>query len=333
MENINIINEFKLLIEQIKLEIDYSVGKQQIINLYRLSSIKKVLELLEKYPKKITSSKQLEGIKKIGKKSLIRIDEILKTGKLSEIKINSQSINYLKVISELEDVFGIGRKKAYELFMKYSITSVEDLKLKAKNKLITLPNNILKGLEYVGKINTNIPRNEINKFNIIFDNITLSISPKLFGSICGSYRRGSDKSGDIDYILFHTELINKSDINKSKINYLEKFVNALKNKKIIIESLTADNVLTKYMGISKLYNGDYCRIDIRFIQYESYYPAMLYFTGPSDLNKKMRKLAESHKYLLNEYGLFDSNNKMFNVDSENMIFKLIGMDPLIPTNR
>lgn len=331
--NEQIINQFKFLIEQIKLDIDFTSGKQQLVNTYRLAAVKQVLQILEKFPNKITSAEQLKGIKKVGKKSLNRIKEILKTGKLAEIKISEDSSKYLKIITELEDVFGIGRKKAYELFMKYSITSVADLKQKAKDGLIKLPDNILKGLEYVGKLNTNVPRKEIEKINKIICDITFEISPKLFGLTCGSFRRENNFSGDIDFILFHTDLITKLDLANAKINYLEKLIHTLKKKGIIIESLTVDNVSTKYMGICKLLNEDFCRIDIRFIQYESFYSAILYFTGSRDFNKKMRQVAISHGYLLNEYGLFDSDKKMFIVHSEKDIFEILGMEYIVPFDR
>lgn len=334
-DNKNIINQFKLLIEQIKLDIDFSSGKKQLVNTYRLSAVKQVLKILEEYPDKITSSDQLKGIKKVGKKSLERINEILNTGSLSEIKINKNSLEYLKTMSKLEEVFGIGRKKAYELFMKHSITSVADLKKRTKDGTIILPEYVLKGLEYIDKLNTQIPRNEIEKIHNLLKDLTFSISPKLFGIICGSYRREKDFSGDIDVLLFHTNLITKIDIEKSKINFLQKTVELLKKNNIIIESLTSDEVPTKYMGICRLLNGEYCRIDIRLIQYESFYPAILYFTGSKDLNKKMRQIAMSHGYLLNEYGLFKSEKKndMFKVESEKEIFNIIGMEYMRPNYR
>lgn len=333
-----IINQFELLIKQIELDISFSYGKEQLVNSYRLAAVKKVLKILEKFPDEIKSSDQLKNIKNVGKKSLERINEILTTGKLSEIKINEESFEYLKIITELEEVFGIGKKKAYELFMKHSITSIDDLKKKAKDGSIKLPEYILKGLEYVGKLNNEIPRNEIEKIDKILKTTTLLISPKLFGITCGSFRRQKQKSGDIDFLLFNTELLTKSDIAKSKINYLQVFINSLKKQKIIIESLTSDDVATKYMGICKLLNGDYCRIDIRLIQYESFYPAILYFTGSRDLNKKMRQLAISNGYLLNEYGIYQtkqiqSDNNMLKVNSEKEIFQILKMEYVEPIDR
>lgn len=332
--NKNLINEFSLFIEQIKLDIDFSSGKNQIKNMFRLKAVQKVLSVIEKFNKNITSSEQLKGIKGIGKKSLLRIDEILKTGKLSEVKINKDSLKYLKTIEELEEVFGIGRKKAYELFKKHSIVSIEELQKKVNNKEIELPDNIIKGLKYVNKIKEKIPREHITKINNVLKNTLLSIDSMLFGLICGSYRREKSTSNDVDFIIVHTKLITQSDVKKSKINYLNKFITELKKNGLIIESLTSDDVLTKYMGIGKLTNGEYFRLDLRFVPYESFYPAILYFTGSKDLNKKMRQIAINLNYTLNEYGLFNNKTKKsIKIKSEKDVFDFLGLEYLEPIYR
>lgn len=326
-----LIEQFELLVDQIKSDINFSNGKNQLVNMFRLSAIQKVLNILKEIKFKITSSDQLKGIKNIGNRSLKKIDEILKTGKLSEIKITKKSKSHLKIITELEKVFGIGRKTAYELFKKYDVKSISDLKSKYENNEIELPENIVKGLKYVDVIKTDIPRNEIDKMkNILFDAAN-KISPFLFGTVCGSYRREKSTSGDIDFILVHTKINTKEDA--LKCTYLKKFVQLLKKNGIIVDSLTSDNVPTKYMGLCKIGKGDICRLDIRYIQYESYYSAILYFTGSMDFNRKMRQVAIGLGYILNEYGLFDKNNKMFKVNSERDIFVLLGMEYLIPSLR
>ena len=43
------------------------------------------------------------------------------------------------------------------------------------------------------------------------------------------------------------------------------------------------------------------RIDIRFVPYDSYYSALLYFTGSAELNRKMRQIAKSMKLKLSDY--------------------------------
>lgn len=324
--NANIINQFKLLIKQIKFDIDFTSGNTQMINMYRLKSIQTVLDILEKISYKITSENQLKDIKGIGERSLKRIREILKTGKLSEIKISEDIDKYLNIISELEDVYGIGRKKAYELFKKHNVESIADLQNKFNKGEIDLPSNIVKGLKYIDILKENIPRYEMDMYREILMDTTIEIDPQLFGMICGSYRRGSNTSNDIDFIMVHTK-------NSDKINYIEKFVLILKKKGIIVESLTTENVPTKYMGICKLDNFPHRRIDIRFVKYESFYSAILYFTGSRDFNKKMRHVALGMGYTLNEYGLYDNNGIMFDVESEKDIFDKLGMEYINPDKR
>ena len=87
------------------------------------------------------------------------------------------------------------------------------------------------------------------------------------------------------------------------------------------------------MGFSKFKDNFIRRIDIRYIPYHSYHYALLYFTGSSDLNKKMRELAKSKELKLSEYGLFDKNNKKFKVKSERDIFKKLGLEYLPPRLR
>ncbi len=327
--NEQIINQFKLLIKQIKFDIDFSTGKTQLINMYRLHSIQQVLKVIEKYPTKIKSSKELANIKGVGKKSLARIDEIIKTGKLSEIKISDDIDTYLNIISKLEDVFGIGRKKAYDLFKKHNIKSIDDLKNKHESGEIELPDNIAKGLKYVGQIKEKIPRSEIDELQKILVQTTLEIDPKLFGVVCGSYRRETLTSNDVDFIIVHTD-----SNSKNGTNYIKEFVTLLKNKKIIIDSLTSEDVPTKYMGICRLNaTTPIRRIDIRYMPYESFYSAILYFTGAKDFNRKMRQVALDMGYILNEYGLFDENKKMFNVSSEKDIFDVLGMEYVTPDKR
>ncbi len=149
MLNENIINEFIRLTKQIKVDIDTArTKKEQLSQSYRLLSIQKVIKVLEKYPEKIKNGKQVEHLEGIGKGTINRIDEIIKTGKLSEIKDDIIDKSYLKYLEELEDVYGIGHKTALELFNKYNIKSIIDLKKLYKTGLIELPPNIVKGLQY-----------------------------------------------------------------------------------------------------------------------------------------------------------------------------------------
>src|ERR1700744_6004817 len=111
--NNNIVSEFKKLIRQIQFDIDHSTNqKERMTHMFRLQNIKKSMKIIEKYPQKIKSPDQLKGTPGIGKGTLERINEILETGKLKEINEDAINEKYLDYLDKLEEVFGIGRKKA-----------------------------------------------------------------------------------------------------------------------------------------------------------------------------------------------------------------------------
>lgn len=322
-----ILNKFQQLEKIIKINIDHVSGKERLKHTYRLNAIQTVIKFLEKYEKKITSGEDLKYVKGVGKGTIDRINEIIKTGTLKELDDNLIDEKYLDYIDKLKDVFGIGRKKAYELYVKYGIKNINDLKKHLKKSKEDIPDNIAKGIKYYGKIKENIPHIEITKMEKILLETLKDIDKKLIGVVCGSYRRNTKTSGDIDFIII------KPKGSESNVNYLELFVKELRKNKFIIDSLTSENVRTKYMGLCKLPNKPIRRIDIRFIPYESYDSALLYFTGPRDLNKKMRSLAIEMGYKLNEYGLYNEKGKRFNTKSEKDIFKLLSLEYLEPYER
>ena len=70
----------------------------------------------------IKSGNDIKDYKSIGDGTIKRIDEILKTGRLDEVKDNNINLD------ELINVFGIGKKKALELYTKYNISTIKELK-------------------------------------------------------------------------------------------------------------------------------------------------------------------------------------------------------------
>ena len=318
-----IVDIFKQLIKQIKIDIDNTSGKEQNKNMFRLKSIETATKIINNLKKNTLTINEIKHIKGIGEGTIRRIKEIIETGKLAEIKITKKDEAFLKIINDLEETYGIGKKTAYDLFKNYNIKSVDELKKKVDTGEIEVSDVIKKGLKYVGKINTSIDRKIIDKILDYLLDILLDIDPELFGTICGSYRRQKQTVGDIDFIITYPY--------SSKKNYFRNILDILKNKGFIIESLTGEDVKSKFMGIFK-FNGVIGRIDIRYIDYESYYYALLYFTGNKDFNRNMRMVAISHGYRLNEYGLY-KGSKSFKVKSEKEIFDLLGLEYLQPQNR
>jgi len=339
-KNRKIVENFELLVNHIKYNLDHaSTSEESNNNYYRLRQLKNSIEIVKKIKDEIVKGEQLAHIKGIGKGTIGRINEILEKGRLSEIPIKEKHKKYLAQIENLEQIFGIGRKTAYEFITKYNIKSIDELKQAYKKNQIKLNDQIVLGLKYHNVYKENIPRKEIDEINILLEKVASNIDSKLSITICGSYRRGKETSNDIDVLLVHKDIKTQNDF-KSNENYLYKFINKLKNIHFIIDDLTYDDYETKYMGFCQLtvnkVKYDVRRIDIRYICYESYYPALLYFTGSSNFNAKMRNLAKDLGYKLNEYGLYkvDGVRKTkIKIKSEKDIFDKLGMEYITPDKR
>lgn len=303
--NNNIIDVLKQYLEKIKAE-------KTII--YKINAITNLIKIINIYPKEIKNGEELKDIKGVGKGSIEKINEILKTGTLSYLNNN--------ILSELTEVIGIGPSIANQLIQKYKIKSLDELIKKVKKGEIEVNDKIKLGLKYVGKFKGNIPRQHIDDVQDYLKQFNSNII------ICGSYRRGLDFSSDIDILLYNSQLLTMNDVKKS--NMLNDYVKLLTKNKFIVDNITNNNV-TKYMGFAKWENV-IRRIDIRLIPYESIYTALVYFTGSYELNRIMRIKAKELGYKLNEYGLY-KNNELIHITSEKELFKKLGIKYLKPTER
>lgn len=334
--NKNIIKQFEELIIYTEHEIKTQSGKDKITNQFRLKQFKKALETIKQAKFEIKSGDEAKNIEidgsiknnGIGKGIISRIDEILKTGKLLEIK----NIHYDKkaeIIQELCTVTGIGEVHALDFFNN-GITSVQnliDIYLGITSEPnIKLTHHMQIGLKYYSDINERIQRSEMEKIDKKLKKILNTFSNNLIIEICGSYRRGKDTSGDIDVLIARK--------NEKTYPSLSEIIKVLHDEKFIVDDLTL-NGDTKYMGICK-YNylkSKGRRIDIRYIKYEHFYPALLYFTGSMELNKIMRQTALKKGYILNEYELLHKDKGSIKITSEKDIFNELGMDYLNPIDR
>jgi DNA polymerase/3'-5' exonuclease PolX len=297
-----------------------------------LRQTKNSLSIIKKYPKTINNDtiddfKELPGI---GRGTIDRIKEILSTNKLKEtkdFKEDKTMKEHNKALEDLESVVGIGRSHAIEL-IKQGITSVMKLKKAIDNNSIRVNEKIALGVKYHKVFEGNIPRAEITKvyklLKKVIDKLNKQFNKQFIFEICGSYRREKQTSGDID-VLISKKTINQNDND----NDLEKIIKSLKdplktndNKPFLIDDMT-DNYKTKYMGFSQYKKNKVRRIDIRFVPYESYFSALLYFTGPAELNKTMRTEAKKKDLKLSEYGLTKKDGTRIPINSEYDVFKIL----------
>jgi len=313
---------------------NYSISEKTTKeNFYKLAALKKTIIIIAKLKKKLVRGEDLEDIKGIGPKTVGRINEIIKTGRLSEIEKEDA------VKSELSSIYGIGPVKASYYYDKYKITKLDEFENKIKKGEIKITKQIELGLKYRNKLINKIPR-------VLIARLENWVQQKLYGTdknfvsvICGSYRREKDFSSDIDILITHKEL---KDINKSKV-YLEK---AVKSLNFLVDNLT-ENFTSHYQGFASFskitdlpkidFNiGSIIRVDIIIVPTDSFFTALLHFTGSGEFNQKLRIHAKNLDMKLSEYGLFKYTNKKYvpiKIESEEDIFKNLLLKYLPPNKR
>jgi DNA polymerase/3'-5' exonuclease PolX len=102
--------------------------------------------------------------------------------------------------------------------------------------------------------------------------------------------------------------------------------NFLEKKKLILETLSLGQ--SKFLGVVPgTKTSDYAKhLDIRLIPTESRVFAYFFYTSGGKFNQMIRNIAKTKGYKLSEFDLIDKNGKSIKVESEEDIFKVLGMD-------
>ena len=263
----------------------------RILELYtetQIDDFDNICQFFEKNGKKKTS------------KIVSKIDEYVKTGTIEEAELALQDPK-VKAVMELTKIYGIGPKKALDLYNEHQVSNVNDLrKIYAKDKTVINSKQIL-GMNYFEDLESRIPRKEMDEFNSILKKSCNDVSSDIIMSINGSYRRGLNSSGDIDLLITSKSEIPSEILRQKLIKHLIKIG--------LIKDILA-NGKKKFMGIVKLEGFTTHRhIDIIDTSPKNYPFAVLYFTGSGAFNANMRAHAIKEGYSLNEYELTEKITK------------------------
>ncbi len=333
-----IIDVLSQLVEHTRHLMETTTGDERKKQQFRVTQFSKAVERLREFSGDITSGAQAKQLDGIGKGIADRINEILTTGTLSELKTTITIDDKTRIMTELCTVTGIGDANAKK-FYEAGVTSVEDLRQKSQSGVIKITHHMQIGLQYYHDIQTKIPYSEVAEMATILRQSITQIDPlnQFLVEVCGSHRRQKAMSGDIDVLITHQQIQTDEDLIQSKETYLKNIVSQLKKTGLIKADLTSLGN-SKYMGIAvldKIKIGR--RIDIRFVSYEAYFPALLYFTGSMTLNKLMRTIALEKGFTLNEYGLYrykdGQKGEQIKINSEQDIFIQLGIKYLQPIER
>lgn len=276
----------------------------------------RAIEVLDKDVKSIYSSSGLKGLDEIpgvGKNISVKIEEYIKTGKISKHK------ELLKTMpagfSGLLQVQGLGPKKI-KLLLSKGITDIPKLKKALKShKLIgegfkeKTEENLEKG---IGLLKTKrVPLKTVLPIANKIVNHLKKVSSRVV--VAGSIRRKKSIVKDIDILAVSS--------NPSAV--MDAFVKMKEVKRVLGKGKTKSSVVLN-SGI---------QVDVRVVPAESFGAALHYFTGSKVYNIALRQIAIKKGLKLNEYGIFDKSGKMLAGKTEKEVCKILGVKYVNPEER
>eukprot|EP01084_Bolivina_argentea_P045893 84471_1 len=306
---------------------------------WREYGYKKANGFIKKYPKKIeteTDIKNLIKMKGFSKKLGEKVLEIITTGTLRKLDELS-SMPQIKTIKLFTNIFGVGSITAQQWY-NIGLRSLEDVR-NAEKWDIKLQDRQRMGLKYYDDLLIKIPRTEIiciEKF-IVSEINDICVGCKVI--ICGSYRRGKLKSGDIDILITHPQ-------SEYTHGLLMRVVNRFHDIGFLVDDLSVpsgrhkdDDDHDSYMGIARMIGDEYKyyrHVDIKIYKPEHFAFAVLYFTGSDHFNRSMRYFAKRKGFTLSDTQLApairQNNSKIFTFtakaikcSTEQEIFEALGL--------
>ena len=339
LTNLPLINKFKVIQEYYNL-----VEKDRI----RGIAYGRAVLALKNYPEEILTGDQVKGLKGIGDKIALKIDQYKQDGEMKifkELKIN-EALQKVKLENKnkIESILGFGPSKAKDL-KKKGIYTVTDLRKAVKEGKVELNDKESIGLKYHEDLKKMIPRKESEKvFNefvrqlksttknkLVKKQITENLLQKykLDCELAGSYPSGKLESKDIDILIICRKYKTLKTLPKK---IMDSIVDKLTESGLLIEVLSQGK--TNLLGIVKIKNSSVCRhIDVRLLPEESEVSGRLYFTSGRDFNQMIRGRAKQMGFKLSEFGLFDikTNDRILDVmgkdfKNEEKLMERIGLN-------
>ncbi len=324
---------FNQELAQILYEIGYFLQMEDIpFKPYAYQKAAIVLDTLEQDAGEIYKKEGLKGLEKIpgvGKNIAETIEEYLKTGK---IKYFLELRKKMPVkIEELTAVEGIGPKTIKTLYKRLKVKDLKDLEKAVRaRKIRKLPGfqekteqNILQGIAFLkrskGRFLLGVILPQVKQ---ILERLkTLKEVERI--NVAGSVRRMKETIGDVDILV----------LSRNPEKVMDFFVSLPDVEKIWSKGTTRSSIrICSCPGIFGMGIKQSFDVDLRVVPKKSYGSALQYFTGSKEHNIATRKIAISKGLKLNEYGIF-RNKKMITGETEEKVYKALGMDWILPELR
>lgn len=262
---------------------------------------------------------ELEALPGIGKSISQQIQKYVEEGRLPLLEEIQKKIPI--EIVELLKIPHIGPKTAKILYDQFGISNVSDL----KEALFTGKIKEARGIssKTLSKLKAVLSSKELSYERMLLTEAEeLSYRVKEFFSrhypevnlmIAGSFRRGKETIGDLDFVIYG------ADSGKA----LDEFVKNTKETASVVEGEEITRIIDQ-KGI---------QFDFLVTSEERKGAAYVHLTGSKDHNIRLRQIAKSFGNRLTHEGIFLENGKLLTFSSEEEVYDFLGLDYIPPELR
>ncbi|KAM5355946.1 hypothetical protein ACJ41O_002592 [Fusarium nematophilum] len=273
---------------------------------WRTTAYRKVISTLKRQETKVTTAEEAHRLPSIGPRLAQKIEEIVTTDRLQRLEY-AQKEPMDEALQLFLGIYGVGNSLAQQ-WLAQGYRTLDDLKGKAK-----LTPNQLVGVDHYEDLNTRIPRREVEALGAVVRRGARQVDPELDLTIGGSYRRGAESSGDIDFIVSKPNTESSTELKP----FLDALVQRLETEGFLVARLASSRsvsdgskwhgccVLPRISGFNdENYRPVWRRIDFLLVPESEMGAALIYFTGNDIFNRSMRLLASKKGMRLNQRGLY-----------------------------
>ncbi len=308
---------------------------------FRINSYRRVARIIADTPTDIEillESGQLAKIPGIGKSSLAKIQEFVKTGTITAHRKLLTKIP--PTLLELLTIPGVGPKGVKAVYEKLNVTSIAELKDAIESGFLAQLAGfgdkkaaaIAKGIEFREKSTGRIRIDQaqeaaelVGEFLNGLSGIKETKNSKLKTQnyiVAGSLRRWAETIGDVDILV----------AAKKGKQIIQAFTGARFVQEVLAAGPTKGSAIILLGSPLGQTETAPVHVDVRVVPQESFGAAAQYFTGSKQHNVRLREIAIKAKLKLNEYGLFKAG-KMIAGPVEKEIYQKLGLDYIDPLLR
>ncbi len=284
---------------------------------FRINTYRKVGRIIGDMPTDVETqlaTGELAKIPGIGKSSIAKIEEFVRTGSITAHKELLKKIP--QTLLELLTIPGIGPKSVRAVYENLNVKTIAELKEAiTSGSLAELPGFgdkkaevIARGIEFLEKSTGRIRLDQAMQAAYIVATFLKQLPGIEKIQNAGSLRRRVETIGDVDILV--------AAKNGKKI--IDAFTNAGFVQEVLAAGPTKGSVIIQTETVP-------VHVDVRVVPKKSFGAASQYFTGSKQHNVRLREIAVKAKLKLNEYGLF-KKDKMIAGANEEEIYQTLGLD-------